>query len=86
MYLGKFDFSTNIYVVKITSTKSSYHLENFDWRIFMSGFTLKFGNFLGSFDMGFPIMALPELHIFRKLTNFHVNPDKKIFESKLSKW
>ena len=43
MYLGEFDFSTNVYVVKITSTKSSYHLESFDSKYFTSGFTLNFG-------------------------------------------
>ena len=30
MYLGDLDFSTNVYVVKITSTYSGYHLESFD--------------------------------------------------------
>ena len=52
----------------------------------MSGFTWKFGNFLGLFDMGFPITALPNYTFSGNLPNFHVNPDMKIFESKLSKW
>ena len=49
----------------------------------MSGFTCELGNFLkiGNAMIGKPILNEP-----RKLPNFHVNPDVKNFESKLSKW
>ena len=62
MYLGESEFSTKLYVVKITSTKSSYHLESFDSKFFRSGFTWKFGYFLGSLNMGF--------HFITKTTHF----------------
>ena len=35
---------------------------------------------------GNAVIGKPILNEPRKLTNFHVNPDKKNFESKLSKW
>ena len=67
MYLGEFDFSTNIHLVKITSTQSGYHLESFDLKYFMSGFTWKFGNFLGSFNMAFPITTYSKTTRFQKM-------------------
>ena len=86
MYLGEFDLSTNIYLVKITSTLSSYHLESFDSKFFVSGFTWKFGNFLKMCSFGYAMIGKPISDTPKKLPIFCVNPDIKNFESKHSKW
>ena len=77
MYLGEFDFSANVYVVKFTSTKSGYHLEIFDSKFFISGFTWTFGNFLKMCSFGNAVIGEPISNEPRKLPNFHVNPDIK---------
>ena len=52
----------------------------------MSGFTRKLGNFLKMSSFGYVVIGKSILNEPRKLPNFHVNPDVKNFESKLSKW
>ena len=86
MYLGEYDFSTNIYAVKITSTKSGYHLASFDPKFFKSGFTWKFGDFLKICSFGNAVIGKHILIEPRKLPNFYVNPDIKNFGSKVVPW
>ena len=52
----------------------------------MSGFTCKLGNFLKMCSFGNAVIGKHISNEPRKLPYFHVNPDIKNFESKLSKW
>ena len=52
----------------------------------MSGFTYKLGNFLKMCTFGYVVIGKPILNEPRKLPHYHVNPDIKNFEPKLSKW
>ena len=52
----------------------------------MSGFTGKLGNLQKMCSFGYVVIEKSILNEPRKLANFHVNPDIKNFESKLSKW
>ena len=63
-----------------------YHIESFDSKFFMSGFTWKLEDFLNMCSFGYVVIGKPILNKPRKLPNFHVNPGIKNFELKISKW